>query len=80
MGRRQKFLDDAVKLLADDGIKAVAASGDIRKPQDCAAAVDTACREFGSLDVLINCAAGNFLATAEELSTNGFNTVIGIDL
>ncbi len=26
------------------------------------------------LDVLINCAAGNFLATAEELSQNGFKT------
>jgi peroxisomal 2,4-dienoyl-CoA reductase len=26
------------------------------------------------LDVLINCAAGNFLATSEELSVNGFKT------
>jgi len=34
---------------------------------------------FGKLDILINGAAGNFLATAEKLSTNGFKTVIEID-
>lgn len=29
---------------------------------------------WGSLDILVNCAAGNFLATAEELTPNGFRT------
>merc|ERR1712066_470609 len=36
-------------------------------------------RELGSLDILINCAAGNFLAPAEQLSPNGFKTMIDID-
>merc|ERR1712066_875148 len=36
-------------------------------------------RELGSLDILINCAAGNFLAPAEQLSPNGFKTVMDID-
>lgn len=80
MGRRQKFLDDAVKLLAGEGIKAATSCGDIRKPQDCAAAVAAARNSFGSIDVLINCAAGNFLAPAEGLSPNGFKTVVDIDL
>lgn len=80
MGRRQKFLDDAVKLLESEGIKAKAACGDIRKPQDCAAAVATATDTFGSLDILINSAAGNFLSPAESLSPNGFKTVVEIDL
>jgi peroxisomal 2,4-dienoyl-CoA reductase len=80
MGRRQAFLDEAVKLLAADGIKAVAAAGDIRKPEDCAAAVARSCETFGSLDVLINSAAGNFLSPAEELSPKGFKTVVDIDL
>ena len=29
---------------------------------------------YGRLDIVVNCAAGNFLATAEELTSNGFRT------
>jgi 2,4-dienoyl-CoA reductase [(3E)-enoyl-CoA-producing], peroxisomal len=35
---------------------------------------------FGGLDILVNGAAGNFMALAENLSPNGFGTVIDIDL
>lgn len=31
-------------------------------------------KRLGRLDILVNCAAGNFLATAEGLTTNGFRT------
>lgn len=31
-------------------------------------------KHFGKLDVLVNAAAGNFLASAEDLSPNGFKT------
>ena len=34
---------------------------------------------YGSLDVLVNGAAGNFLATAKSISSNGFRTVLDID-
>jgi len=34
---------------------------------------------FGMLDIVVNCAAGNFLAAAEQLSSNGFKTVMEID-
>ncbi len=34
---------------------------------------------FGALHILINCAAGNFLAAAEQLTSNGFRTVMEID-
>lgn len=80
MGRRQNFLDDAAKLLSSQGILVATSCGDIRKPENCAAAVAIACDTFGSLDVVINCAAGNFLAPAESLSPNGFKTVVDIDL
>jgi len=36
-------------------------------------------KKFGRLDVLINGAAGNFLASASKISTNGFRTVLEID-
>jgi len=79
MGRRKQFLDDAVRLLEAGGIKAAACVGDVRRPEDCDAAVKETVKAFGSLDVLVNCAAGNFLAAAEELSPNGFKTVMEID-
>jgi len=79
MGRRQHFLDDAVKELEAHGVKAQGVAGDIRKPEDCAAAVKRAVDTFGSLDVLVNAAAGNFLAVAEQLSPGGFKTVMDID-
>ncbi len=37
-------------------------------------------KHFGSLDILVNNAAGNFICRAEELSPNGWNAVIGIVL
>ncbi len=36
--------------------------------------------ELGPVDVLVCGAAGNFLAPAEEMSANGFRTVVEIDL
>ena len=36
-------------------------------------------QRFGKIDILVNGAAGNFLASAEKLSTNGFKTVMEID-
>ena len=46
----------------------------MRKYADCERAVQDTVARFGRLDILVNCAAGNFLATAEELSSNGFRT------
>lgn len=79
VGRRAAFLEDAVKILAAQGIKAEAVAGDVRRAEDCIAAVKRAVDVFGSLDILINAAAGNFLATADKMSTNAFKTVMEID-
>jgi len=35
---------------------------------------------FGKVDIVVNGAAGNFLCKAEDLSPNGFGTVVDIDL
>jgi len=35
---------------------------------------------FGKIDIVVNGAAGNFLVPADQLSPNGFGTVIDIDL
>ena len=51
----------------------------MREYAHCEAMAAAAVARFGSLDVLVNCAAGNFLAAAEQLTSNGFRTVMEID-
>ena len=48
--------------------------GDVREMQDCEKAVAAATDRWGRLDILVNAAAGNFLAPAEILSPKGFKT------
>jgi peroxisomal 2,4-dienoyl-CoA reductase len=62
------------------GVAAVALAGDVRVPQDVDAVISRTVDAFGAIDILVNGAAGNFLARAEQLSPNGFGTVVDIDL
>lgn len=39
------------------------AQGDVRKNQDCKRWVEETCARLGGLDILVNCAAGNFLVS-----------------
>jgi len=79
MGRRLEFLNKAAEKLRQEGIEATVAAGDVRRAEDCKRAAETATSAFGSIDILINGAAGNFLATLDELTPNGFKTVMDID-
>jgi NAD(P)-dependent dehydrogenase (short-subunit alcohol dehydrogenase family) len=53
---------------------------DVRKPEDVDRMVAEASAQFGRIDILINNAAGNFICKAEDLSPNGWNSVINIVL
>lgn len=78
-GRRQNVLDSAVEAFRKEGIRAHGLQGDVRRPEDCERWVKEAKEALGAIDILVNCAAGNFLATAEELTPKGFKTVMDID-
>ncbi|KAK9818709.1 hypothetical protein WJX74_000456 [Apatococcus lobatus] len=78
-GRRQQVLDDACAALGHDGIQALGVQGDVRKPDNCQEWIKQGVAKFGRLDILVNCAAGNFLVPAEQLSPNAFKTVMEID-
>jgi len=47
---------------------------DVRDPTQCDAAVKYCIQAYGQLDILVNGAAGNFLAEASYLSPKGFKT------
>ena len=53
---------------------------DVRKPEDVDRMVAETVSAFGTVDILINNAAGNFICKAEDLSPNGWNSVINIVL
>ncbi len=62
------------------GRRALAAACDVRHPAEVQSVVAQTVEELGGLNILVNCAAGNFFCMAEDLSPNGFGTVVDIDL
>src|SRR2546421_7504577 len=60
--------------------EAFAFAADVRKPEEIEKAIAATVDRFGKIDIVVNGAAGNFLCAAEELSSNGFGTVVDIDL
>lgn len=78
--RRMEHLEPTLAELTARGVRAHAAAGDVRDPDDVAAVVKETVAAMGGLHILINGAAGNFFCRAEDLSANGFGTVVDIDL
>jgi peroxisomal 2,4-dienoyl-CoA reductase len=79
-GRRAAFLRRAAHSLQQEtGARVEYCVCDVRDAQQCINAVAQVQREFGALDIVVNGAAGNFLAPASDLSPKGFATVMAID-
>ena len=79
-GRSQERLDAAAAGLREIGAKVSATSADVRMPDQLQSAMNASRDALGDIDVLICGAAGNFLVKGENLSFNGFKTVVDIDL
>jgi NAD(P)-dependent dehydrogenase (short-subunit alcohol dehydrogenase family) len=78
--RQSENLEHGWHSLRESGIDALAVQLDVRKPEQVDEMVLRTVKHFGSLDILVNNAAGNFVCRAEELSPNGWDAVIGIVL
>ena len=78
--RTQGHLDAVAAEITAQGGQALAVACDVRRPEQVDAMVAAAVAHFGRIDVLVNNAAGNFLAQTETLSPNGFRTVVDIVL
>ncbi|MDT7529104.1 SDR family oxidoreductase [Sphingopyxis sp. SE2] len=78
--RTPERIATAAEGLRAEGLDAIGIAGDVR---DAAAMEDVAgqaARHLGGIDIVVSGAAGNFFASAEEMSANGFRTVVEIDL
>lgn len=83
-GRTQDKLDAAARELRELNAhakgKVLPVAADVRDHAAMEAALARSQAELGPVDVMVAGAAGNFLCPAEQLSPNGFRTVIEIDL
>jgi 2,4-dienoyl-CoA reductase [(3E)-enoyl-CoA-producing], peroxisomal len=78
--RRAEHLEPTADEIRARGVRALAKPADVRQPDAVEAMVQAVAEAFGRIDILVNGAAGNFICLAENLSPNGFGTVVAIDL
>ncbi len=80
-GRRAEVLEKTSKEIeAETGGKVLGVPGDVRKIEDVENTLKEAVSAFGSVEILINNAAGNFISPTERLSHRAFESIIGIVL
>ena len=80
VSRRLEHLEPAAEAINKNGGSAFPVAADVRQPEEVEKAVTATVEHFGKIDIVVNGAAGNFLCKAEDLSPNGFGTVVDIDL
>jgi len=81
VGRRLEVLQKtADEVSLQSGNNVLALSCDVREPLSVKDAVSECVDRFGLPNVVINNAAGNFIAPTERLSTNAWRTVVDIVL
>ena len=78
--RSPEHLESGARHLRAKGANVLAVPTDVRIPEQVDALVRATRDGFGRLDVLVNNAAGNFIAPAEKITPNGWRAVVGIVL
>src|SRR5438093_11053114 len=78
--RKLEHLEPVVKAVRDVGKRSFAMAVDVRQEDQVKAMVDRAVQEWGRLDIMVNNAGASFRAKPEDISVNGWNTVVGINL
>jgi peroxisomal 2,4-dienoyl-CoA reductase len=80
VSRTLEHLEPTAAELRALGVRAAPIPADVRDGPGIERAVRDAATQLGRLDIVVNGAAGNFICAAEQLSPNGFGTVVDIDL
>lgn len=78
--RKLDVLETTAVELRETGAKVLPVQCDVRKPAEVEEMVKQTVDEFGSINVLVNNAAGNFISPTERLSPGGFKVIIDIVL
>ena len=78
--RKQDVLDETAREMESAGISVLPIAGDVRNPEEVDRVVQKAKESFGTIDGLVNNAAGNFISPTENLTPGGFKAVTDIVL
>src|SRR5438128_9915185 len=78
--RKLEHLEPVAKEITNLGRRTFAVGVDVRQEEQVKGIVERAVSEWGRLDVMVNNAGASFRAKPEDISINGWNTVIGINL
>ncbi len=78
--RKLEHLEPVSKAIHDLGRRTFAMAVDVRQEDQVKAMVERAVSEWGRLDVMVNNAGASVRSKPEDISINGWNTVIGINL
>lgn len=77
--RKEENLIAKKQYIEENGGECFAIAADVRDYAAVENAIAKTVEHFGRIDIVVNGAAGNFLCTADQLSANGFGTVVDID-
>lgn len=77
--RNQDHLDAMKTAVERLGGQCLAVAADVRDFAAVESAIAKTVERYGRIDIVVNGAAGNFLCAADQLSANGFGTVVDID-
>jgi len=77
--RKMENLEPMKAAIEGSGGQCFAAAADVRDFAAVEDAIAKTVEHYGKIDIIVNGAAGNFLCAANELSANGFGTVVDID-
>ncbi len=80
VGRTQSKLDAVALGITQNGGKAAGYSADVREYDALASIMNRVHEDYGTIDILVCGAAGNFPAPAAKMSANAFKSVVDIDL
>ena len=78
--RKQENLDKVVGEINAAGGEAMAVVTDVRVPEQVENMIKQTVDRFGRLDIMVNNAGASFPVKAEELSPNGWDVVVNINL
>ena len=77
--RKEENLIARKQFIEENGGECIAVAADVRDYAAVERAIAKTVEHYGKIDIVVNGAAGNFLCAAEQLSANGFGTVVDID-
>lgn len=79
ISRKEENLIAQKQFIEESGGKCFATAADVRDFDAVQDAIAKTVEHYGQIDIVVNGAAGNFLCAADQLSSNGFGTVVDID-